>query len=173
MTNKVGRTVALALLLSAVVQGCGGAQQDLPPVPVVTDARDAGAVDPCALLSAEQLAAAGLGGPGAAVPAAEGPSCRWRGGTGQLDITLYTDGGGLGTLAANSEPTTTRVRLAGYPALETFTGRGEFCQYDVGVSERQVVMAALDAPSPDSCEVLQRVVPGALENLPAAPGPGR
>ncbi len=147
----------------------------LPPVPSITDARDATGTDPCALVSAEQLAAAGVGGAGTAVAAEEGPRCRWSGAGASLDVTLYTDGGGLATLAENSEPTTTRVRLAGYPALETFTGRGEFCQYDVGVSASQVVMAARDAASPDSCEVLQRVLPGVLENLPAPgePGPGR
>ena len=63
---------------------------------------------------------------------------------------------------------TRRVRVAGYPALETFTGRGEFCQYDVGVSDGQVVMASLEAPAPDSCVTLQRVVPLVAANLPPA-----
>ncbi|MCO1658301.1 DUF3558 family protein [Pseudonocardia sp. S2-4] len=147
----------------------------MPPVPTITDVRDAAGADPCALVTPEQLAGAGLGGAGTAVPADEGPRCRWRSGAGSLDLTLYTDGEGLATIAANSEPTTTRVRLDGYPALETFTGRGEFCQYDVGVSASQVVMAALEAPDPDSCEVLQRLLPGVLDNLPAPgePGPDR
>jgi len=171
MTKQARRTAVLVLLLSAVVSGCSGGEPVLPPVPTITDARDAAGTDPCALVTPRQLADAGLGGgPGAAVPAEEGPRCRWRGGAGSLDLTLYTDGGGLGTIAENSEPTTTRVRLDGYPALETFTGRGEFCQYDVGVSPTQVVMAALEAPAPDSCEVLQRLLPGVLDNLPA---PGR
>ena len=169
MTTRVRRTAVLSLVLSAVIGGCGGGGDVLPPVPTITAARDAAGTDPCALLSAEQLAAAGVGGAGTAVPAEEGPRCRWSGGGASLDVTLYTDGGGLATLAANSEPTTTRVRLAGYPALETFTGRGEFCQYDVGVSATQVVMAARDARSPDSCDVLQRVLPDVLADLP---GPG-
>jgi hypothetical protein len=139
-------------------------------VPVITDARDASRADPCRLLTAAQLAGAGLGGAGAVLPADEGPRCRWSSTGGDLDLTLYTGGGGLATLAENSEPTTTRVRLDGYPALETFTGRGEFCQYDVGVSERQVVSAALDAPAPDSCAVLQQVLPDVLGNLPAGSG---
>jgi hypothetical protein len=139
-------------------------------VPPITDARDASGADPCRLLTPEQLAVAGLGGAGAVVPAEEGPRCRWSSTGGDLDVTLNAAGGGLATLAENSEPTTTRVRLAGYPALETFTGQGEFCQYDVGVSERQVVSAALDATAPDSCAVLQQVLPGVLENLPAGSG---
>ena len=137
-------------------------------MPAITDARDASGADPCRLLTAEQLAVAGLGGAGAVVPADEGPRCRWSSTRGDLDVTLYTGGGGLATLAENSEPTTTRVRLAGYPALETFTGQGEFCQYDIGVSERQVVSASLDAPAPDACAVLQQVLPDVLDDLPAA-----
>lgn len=176
MTKRARRTAVLSLVLLAVGTGCGGGDSDLPPVPTITDVREAAGVDPCALVSAEQLATAGVDGGGATVPAEEGPRCRWSSSGGaSLDITLYTDGGGLATLAANSEPTTTRVRVDGYPALETFTGRGEFCQYDVGVSASQVVMASLDGRDPGSCDVLQRVLPDVLEHLPtpATTGPGR
>ncbi|HZG92183.1 MAG TPA: DUF3558 family protein [Pseudonocardia sp.] len=170
MTGRRWHAAVLPLLLSAVLGGCGTAEPQLPPVPGIADARDASAVAPCALLTPGQLAAAGFGGTGTPVRAQEGPSCRWSSGAGELDLTLYTDGGGLATLAGNSEPTTTRVRLSGYPALETFTGRGEFCQYDVGVAERQVVIATLDAPVPGSCAVLQQLVPQVVDNLPAGAG---
>ena len=100
------------------------------------------------MLTDAQLGEFGLADPGVGSAAAEGPRCEWRGASGTvLGLTLYTNGGGIGMLAQNSEPSTRRVRVAGYPALETFTGRGEFCQYDVGVSDRQVVMASLEAPS--------------------------
>ena len=182
MTKRVRRTAVLSLVLLAVGTGCGSGGNDAPPVPTITDVREAAGADPCALVGADQLATAGVGGTGTTVPAEEGRRCHWSSGAASLDITLYTDGGGLATLAANSEPTTTRVRLDGYPALETFTGRGEFCQYDVGVSATQVVMASLDGRDPGSCDVLQRVLPGVLENLPtpgaagpvpATTGPGR
>lgn len=87
-----------------------------------------------------------------------------------LTLTLYTGGGGLATLAQNSQPTTARVRLAGYPALETFTERGEFCQYDVAVAADQVVMVSLEDVAPDSCTALQSVVPAVLSNLPPLAG---
>jgi hypothetical protein len=119
------------------------------------------------LLTAEQLEAVGLGGAGMPVATEEGPRCRWRGPGGDLEVTIWAGDGGLATLARHSEPTTTRVRLAGYPALETFTGAGEFCQYDVGVADGQVVMAALAAPAPDSCAVLQVLLPQLIDNLPA------
>jgi hypothetical protein len=172
MTVRLCQTVVLIIGLSAVLVGCGGSSPAPPTVPTIGDARDARGADPCALLSAEQLGRAGLAGAGTATTAEEGPSCHWHGSAGDLDVTIYTGGGGLATLAANSEPTTTRVRLAGYPALETFTGRGEFCQYDVGVADRQVVSAALAAPAPGSCDLLQRVVPALVGRLPAA-GPAR
>jgi hypothetical protein len=168
MADRIRRTVVLILGLSVLLISCGGPAPEPLAVPPIGDARDAGGADPCALLSAAQLAAHGLDGAGTPTAAQEGPQCRWHGTAGDLDVTLYTGGGGLATLAANSEPTTTRVRLAGYPALETFTGRGEFCQYDVGVADRQVVSVALDARAPGSCDVLQQVVPELIGNLPAA-----
>jgi uncharacterized protein DUF3558 len=174
MTDRIRRTVVLILGLSVLLISCGSPAPATSAVPSISNARDAGAADPCALLDAAQLGELGLTGTGTASTAEDGPHCRWRGAAGDLDVSLYTGGGGLATLAANSEPTTTRVRLAGYPALETFTGRGEFCQYDVGVAERQVVSAALDAPGPGSCDVLQRVVPELVGNLPpATAAPGR
>ncbi len=159
-----------ALLLTAGATGCGREPAAPAPAPPVGNARDARATDPCALPTAAQLAALGITVPGAAATAAEGRRCEWRAvpesGPG-LQITLFVGDGGLATLAANSEPTTARVRLAGYPALETFTGAGEFCQYDVGVATDQVVMAALEGGTPDSCTALQAVLPGVVENLPA------
>jgi uncharacterized protein DUF3558 len=171
MTVRLRHTVVLIIGLSMVLTGCGSAPEP-PPLPPIADARDVRGANPCALLTPDQLAPAGLGGPGTATTAEEGPRCRWQGPAGELDVTIYTGGDGLATLAANSEPTTTRVRLAGYPALETFTGRGEFCQYDVGVAEHQVLSAALDAAAPGSCDRLQEVVPELVAHLPAA-GPAR
>ena len=171
--------VAGALAAAVLVTGCGrsgppsAADPAAPSVadtaPAVANARDARAADPCALPTSAQLATLGISGRGTPVAAPEGPGCTWRG-RAELGITLYTDGGGIATLARNSEPTTSRVRLAGYPALETFTGTGEFCQYDVGVAATQVVSASLQGGTPDSCTALQAVLPGVVANLPALAG---
>lgn len=135
----------------------------------MTEAKQARGSDPCGLLDDDQLARAGLRRPGVADAAPEGPRCSWRGRDGRvLDVTLFVEGGGIDTLAANSEPTTTRVRLEGYPALETFTADGRFCQYDVAVADRQVVMAAMENGSPDSCSALQNLLPSVLAELPPA-----
>jgi Protein of unknown function (DUF3558) len=139
------------------------------PAPDIEHQRDARGADPCRLLTNTQLDGLRLAGPGAAAAAPEGPHCEWRGpGATVLGVTLYTDGGGITTLARNSESTTRRVRVSGYPALETFTGRGEFCQYDIGIDDAQVVMLAMDGPTPDSCSTLQTVVAMIVGNLPAA-----
>lgn len=143
-----------------------------PELPPVGNARDARSADPCGLPTPEQLATLGVTAPAVAAAAPEGPRCEWRSTVDQgseLGITLFTTGGGLAVLAANSEPSTARVRLAGYPALETFTGAGEFCQYDVGVAADQVVMASLQGGTPDSCTALQAVLPAMLADLPALP----
>jgi hypothetical protein len=161
---------AAAVLLTGVAAGCGREPAVPAPVPPIGHARDARAADPCVLPTGAQLAALGITAQGAAATAAEGRRCEWRTGPEsgpELGITLFVDGGGLATLAANSEPTTSRVRLAGYPALETFTGTGEFCQYDVGIATDQVVMASLDGGTPDSCTALQAVLPAVVEGLPA------
>jgi hypothetical protein len=124
-------------------------------------------MDPCRLLTNAQLGDLGLTELGTGGRAPEGPRCEWRGATGSvLGITLYTDGAGLATLARNSEPTTRRVRVSGFPALETFTGRGEFCEYDVGIAEGQALIMTLDAPAPDSCSTLQAIVPLVTGNMP-------
>jgi uncharacterized protein DUF3558 len=177
--RRSGLLLAGLLAATAAAAGCaqptpqaGPQPAPAPPTdaaPAVPDARDARAADPCALPTSAQLATLGISGSGARVTAPEGPGCAWRG-RAELGITLYTSGGGIATLARNSEPTTSRVRLAGYPALETFTGKGEFCQYDVAVAATQVVSASLQGGSPDSCTALQAVLPGVVANLPGLGG---
>jgi hypothetical protein len=155
------------LLLLLLATGCAATADPSPAVPVVTNGRDARHVEPCRLLTETQVAALRLG-PGVGGRAPEGPHCEWRdAGSTLLSLTLYTHGAGLTTLARNSEPTTRRVRVSGYPALETFTGRGEFCQYDVGIADTQVMMIAMDTPGADSCSKLQTVIPMIAGNLPA------
>lgn len=176
MTHRPRSLLAPALLSGGLLltTGCGGGANGappVPPVPAIDNAKDARGQDPCALLSAEQLAAFGLPAPGQGARVQEGARCEWRGVEPvSLTVTLYTDGGGLATLARNSEATTARVRIEGYPALETFTGTGKFCQYDMGVAPNQVVMASMDNGVPDSCTALQSVLPAVLANLPAYQG---
>lgn len=172
MTRRqpLGPALLVGLLLATV--GCAGGAEPIPtlPTPVIDDAKDLRDLDPCTLLSAEQTEQLGLA-VGVADSAPEGPGCSWRDdGDTSLTISFFLGAGGLSTLAANSEATTTRVRLADYPALETFTGGGEFCQYDVGVAPDQVVLAAMTGGAPDSCTALQRVLGGALAAIPSLPG---
>ena len=176
MTYRPGSLLAPALLAGGLLfaTACGGGADGAPPVPPVPpiDAvKDLRGADPCALLSAEKLAQLGLATWGHRSRVEEGPRCQWRGAeAASLTVTLYADGGGLAALARNSEPTTARVRIEGYPALETFTGQGEFCQYDVGVAPNQVVMASMQNGMPDSCTALQSALPAILASLP--PGQG-
>lgn len=173
MTHRPCSLLAPALLAGGLLltTGCGGAADGtppVPPVPAIDDVKNARGQNPCELLSAEQLAQLRLQAPGQGSRVEEGPRCQWRGaGPALLTVTLYTHGGGLATLARNSEPTTARVRIEDYPALETFTGQGEFCQYDVGVAPDQVVMASMANGVPDSCTALQSALPAILANLPA------
>lgn len=152
---------ALAALLAA--GACGGS--DEPPVPPIGDARDPAAVAVCELLAAGERAALGLDA-GAAGAAPEGPRCRWTGRGAALEVTVFAAEDALGVLTANSEPTTSRVRLAGFPALETFTEGGRFCQYDVAVAADRVLLAALEGGEPDACTALQGLLPGVLAGLP-------
>lgn len=136
----------------------------VPAVPPVAEAREVRGVDPCALAGPETLAAAGVDPPGVPSAGPDGAGCTWRGPGTRLDITPFA--GELGALARGSDATTTRVRLAGRPALETFTGAGEFCQYDVAVADDQALLLALDGGRPDSCTALQDLAPRLLDTLP-------
>lgn len=161
---------ATALSLAA----CGSDDDDSaqPPVPAIENPRDARNVDPCTLLSGEQLAQFGLSGSPRPSRTADGlPRCDWgvEGAT-TAWVQLFTTGDGLQTLTANSDPTTARVRLANYPALETYTEAGAFCQYDVGQAPGQAVMAAMTGGAPDSCTALQPLVTVVLNNLPPYQG---
>src|SRR3954452_11591584 len=98
MTDRIRRTVVLILGLSVLLISCGGPAPATPAVPSVGNARDARGADPCALLSAVQLAAHGLDAAGTPAAAEEGPRCGWRGPSGELDVTLYSSGTGLATL---------------------------------------------------------------------------
>ncbi|MBW0116701.1 DUF3558 family protein [Pseudonocardia abyssalis] len=161
-----------ALAVGLTLLTACSAPSTTPGVPPVENPRDVRGLDACAVPDGAALAAAGVGGTGTAGVGPEGPRCEWRGPAGQLlTVTVFTGDGGLATLASNSEPTTTRVRLAGYPALETFTGSGEFCQYDIGVAADQVLLVsldggALDGGAPDSCTALQSLLPPVLAALP-------
>lgn len=166
--GRGGRFAAIAA--TVLVAACGRGDAAPQAVPPIGNARDARSADLCALPTDGQLATLGIRTPGSATTAAEGRRCEWRPTPEkgpELGITVFVGSEGLATLAANSEPTTSRVRLAGYPALETFTGTGEFCQYDVAVAPDQVLMASLVGGSPDSCTALQAVLPDVVRNLPA------
>ncbi len=165
-------TVVMTCAIVAAVNACGGsdgsAEPTVPPVPPIENAKDLRGADPCSLLTPEQLGQFGLAAPGTPGQTPEGlPRCEWRRASeANLTVTLFIAPDALGTLASNSDVTTARVRLEGYPALETFTDQGRFCQYDVGLAPDQVVMAAMTGGSPDSCTALQKVLPAVLSNLP-------
>jgi hypothetical protein len=82
-------------------------------------------------------------------------------------VTLSTDGGGLATLAANSEPTMAGCGSRAFPR-STFTEGGRFCQYDVGVAPDQVVLASMTGGSPDSWCAAGRAVRAARQPPRAA-----
>lgn len=164
----LGCAVVLTVAACGGSDGSDGPATTVPPVPVIDDARDVRGADPCAVLTPEQLEQAGFGAPGVPGRTPESlPLCEWQAANGAvLTITLFVAPKALDTLAQNSDPTTARVRLAGYPALETFTEEGRYCQYDVGPAPDQVLIGAMSGGEPDSCTALQNMMITALGNLP-------
>jgi hypothetical protein len=159
--------VSVATLL--LVAGCAGEEApQAPPVPPVESPRGLVGIDPCALLDDAARSTLGLE---AGVPGQDefGANCRW---TGQdavsAQLTAFTSGEGLTELTEGRDSTTSRVRLLGYPALETFTARGEFCRYDVGVAQDQAIVATMKAGEPDSCTALQELLTVVISRLPAS-----
>jgi hypothetical protein len=168
-----GRLVMKRLLVAGaavlLAAGCGTDGTPAPtPVPPVETPRGLVGLDPCALLDEAALGTLRFE---AGVPGQDefGANCSWRGqhaATAQL--TAFTSGKGLADLTKERDSTTSRVRLLGYPALETFTARGEFCRYDVGVAQDQAIVATMRAGEPDSCTALQDLLTVVIERLPAS-----
>lgn len=160
--------VGCALLWSLL--GCGAAEPEaadrtIPPLPRIDSPKDASGSDPCSLLSNSELARLGLTA-GSPWQGTFGPGCDWRG-DGSLAVTIMisTDAG-LGVVAQDSDPAAARVRISGYPALETFTRQGVYCRYDLGNAPDQVLIATMTGGSPDSCSALQTILIDVLRDLP-------
>lgn len=159
--------VVAGFLLAAA--GCG---TDEPPpeptVPTVESPKGLVGIDPCALLDGPARTALGLD---TGVPGQDelGANCSWSGkDAASAQLTAFTSGKGLSDLTKDRDSTTSRVRLLGYPALETFTARGEFCRYDVGVAATQAIVATMRDGEPDSCSALQKLLTVVIKRLPAS-----
>lgn len=168
-----GNPVIIRLLVTAATVlatvGCGADEPTPEPtVPAVESPKGLVGIDPCALLDEATLDTLGLG---AGTPGQDelGANCRWTGeSSASAQLTAFTSGDGLADLTNGRDSTTSRVRLLGYPALETFTARGEFCRYDVGVAQNQAIVATMNDGEPDSCTALQELLTVVIERLPAS-----
>jgi hypothetical protein len=168
-----GNPVIIRLLVAAsalfAAAGCGaGEPPPEPTVPAVESPRGLVGIDPCALLDDPARTTLGLE---AGVPGQDelGANCSWNGqDTASAQLTAFTSGKGLSDLTKDRDSTTSRVRLLGYPALETFTARGEFCRYDVGVAADQAIVATMHDGEPDSCSALQKLLTVVIKRLPAS-----
>jgi hypothetical protein len=165
--------VIIRLLVTAAavltVAGCSsGAPAPVPTVPPVESPKALVGIDPCAFLDDTARTTLGLD---AGVPGQDelGANCRWTGtNASSAQVTAFTSGKGLSDLTKNRDSTSSRVRLLGYPALETFTAKGEFCRYDVGVATDQAIVATMHDGEPDSCSALQELLSVVIKRLPAS-----
>lgn len=167
-----GSIGALAVAACGMVGGPEVASTTtVPPVPAIDNPKDLRDAKVCRLLTPKQRGRFGLtsGEPGRNDL---GRQCAWRGpGSVEVALTLFTDGGGLGALAGDT-PGAARVRLEGYPALETFTEQGVYCRYDVGLAKDQALVAAMTGGEPDSCTALQSILTAVIDNLPPSKSAG-
>lgn len=161
----VAAICATALLTCAA---CSADEPATPRVPAIESPKGLVGIDPCALLVEDARTDLGLG---EGVPGQDelGANCKWAGRSEEsVQLTAYTSGAGLTDLAESGDPAASRVRLSGYPALETFTVGGEFCRYDVGVANEEAIVATMDGGEPDSCTALQTLLSAVLSRLPAS-----
>jgi hypothetical protein len=165
------RLLATAATAAALLGTAGCAGQAPPPaptVPPVESPKGLVGIDPCALLDETARTDLGLD---SGTPGTDefGANCRWTGVHAEsAQLTAFTSGEGLQELAEDRDSTTSRVRVLGYPALETFTARGEFCRYDVGVAQDQAIVATMRSGQPDSCTALQELLTVVITRLPAS-----
>jgi hypothetical protein len=159
---------AVAISCIAMLAGCSSEEPPPPKVPPIESPKGLVGLDPCALVDGPARSTLGLG---QGVPGTDelGANCRWSGRSPKtLQLTSYTSGAGLADLTKKIDPASSRVRLSGYPALETFTTGGQFCRYDVGVAREQAIVATMDGGEPDSCTVLQKLLTTVLSHLPSS-----
>jgi len=164
------RLMAMAATVATLLVTASCSSEPPPPtptVPPVESPKGLVGIDPCALLDATDRTGLGFD---SGVPGQDelGANCKWTGLHAEsAQLTAFTSGDGLQELAQDRDSTTSRVRLLGYPALETFTARGEFCRYDVGVAADQAIVATMRAGEPDSCTALQELLTVVISRLPA------
>ncbi|MGB3441183.1 MAG: DUF3558 family protein [Actinophytocola sp.] len=164
------RLMAMAATVATLLVTASCATEAPPPtptVPPVESPKGLVGIDPCALLDPAARTDLGFD---SGVPGQDelGANCSWTGAHAEsAQITAFTSGDGLQELTRDRDSTAGRVRLLGYPALETFTARGEFCRYDVGVAADQAIVATMRAGKPDSCTALQALLTVAISQLPA------
>jgi hypothetical protein len=167
LPTAIGSAVAAALCCVATLAGCSADEPAQPTVPAIESPKGLVGLDPCTLLDEDNKASLGLGD---GVPGQDelGANCRWDTPEDlKVQLTSYTGGAGLSDLTTQVDPAASRVRLSGYPALETFTVGGQFCRYDVGVADEQAIVATMDGGEPDSCTALQKLLTAVLSQLPA------
>jgi uncharacterized protein DUF3558 len=161
--------VLTAVACVATLAGCSSDDEAAPPnVPPIESPKGLVGLDPCGLVDGGLRTTLGLG-PG--VPGADelGANCRWKGASAlSVQLTSYTSGDGLRDLTKKVDHASNRVRLSGYPALETFTTGGDFCRYDVGVAAEQAIVATMNGGRPDSCTALQKLLTTVLSRLPGS-----
>lgn len=166
------RQVGACAVLAVVVAGCGGstqAENAIPTVPSISNAKSVSGVDPCDLLTDEQLATVGLRAQGKPKDSEDGPTCVWKASPDRkITLTMFNGKHGLTTLLHRSGPDTTRVRIEGYPALETFTDEGRYCRYEVGYAEGEAFIVTMTGGKPDSCVALHQVMPAILNSMTTA-----
>jgi hypothetical protein len=159
---------AVAIAGVTLLAGCSSDEPQPPRVPPIESPKGLVGLDPCALVDGTARASLGLG---KGVPGTDelGANCKWSGKSPRtVQLTSYTSGDGLSDLTEKVDPAASRVRLSGYPALETFTTGGEFCRYDIGVAQEQAIVATMDGGEPDSCTALQKLLNAVLSRLPAS-----
>jgi hypothetical protein len=156
----------VAISCVATLAACSSEEPQPPKVPPIESPKGLVGLDPCALVDGTARTTLGLG---VGVPGTDelGANCKWSGRSPKtVQLTSYTSGSGLSDLSKKSDPDASRVRLEGYPALETFTTGGQFCRYDVGVAQEQAIVATMDGGRPDSCTALQKLLTTVLSRLP-------
>jgi Protein of unknown function (DUF3558) len=164
------RLLPAAVVMASVtlLAGCSSEEPEAPRVPPIESPKGLVGLDPCTLVDGTARASLGLG---KGIPGTDelGANCKWSGKSPRtVQLTSYTSGDGLSDLTEKVDPAASRVRLSGYPALETFTTGGEFCRYDIGVAQEQAIVATMDGGEPDSCTALQKLLGAVLSRLPAS-----
>lgn len=142
--------------------------------PPIENPKDLRGVDPCQLLTPQQVADLTFTEPGTPGPGevSGDPGCTWVNSNLNINLQVNTDGDGIEQAYRGAWDNSEKSTVGDYPALRV-NFSASYCGLFVGVADDQVLSVSFgrvtgdDPAYEDSCAFAESLASMALENMPA------